>query len=232
MTTRDPNANAAERRALSELLPWYASGKLDAADTARVEAALAVDASLRDELEIVREDQAASLELADRMPAPSPRVLDELMRKVDAEPARLAHVAARARAGFVDWIGEKLAALSPRTLAYAAGAAALVVVVQAGIIGSNLAPEGATFKTASHTSGASSHSDGTFVLVGFAAQATAGEMAELLTQVSATIVDGPRPGGLYRVRIGAAGMPQADIDRVLAALRARSTVVRFVGPSA
>ncbi len=71
MTTRSPNDNA-ERRAVSELLPWYAAGTLDASDTARVEAALAADPTLRDELEIVREDQDASFALAEAAPVPRP----------------------------------------------------------------------------------------------------------------------------------------------------------------
>ncbi len=150
MTTRSPNDNA-ERRSVSELLPWYAAGTLDAADTARVEAALAADPSLRDELEIVREDQDATFALAEAAPRPSPRVLDDLMRRVEAEPAKLSHVAARAKAGFADWLGEKLAMLSPRSLAYAAGAAALALVIQAGVIGSSFIGGPAQYQTASHT---------------------------------------------------------------------------------
>ncbi|QCI66100.1 hypothetical protein [Phreatobacter stygius] len=230
MTTRDP-MNASERRALSELLPWYVSGKLDAADKARVEAALAIDPSLRDELEIVREDQDATLTLIDRMPTPSPRVLDALMKRVEAEPARLAHVTARAKAGFADWFGAKLSQLAPRTLAYAAGAAAIALVVQAGVIGSGFIGGGANFQTASHETAASGQSDGTFVLIGFTAQASAAEMTKLLEQVRGTIVDGPRPGGFYRVRVGARGMPQAQVDQALATLRGRADVVRFAGPS-
>lgn len=231
MTTRDPSVNASERRALSELLPWYVSGKLEAADKARVEAALATDPSLRDELEIVREDQDATLALVDRMPMPSPRVLDALMKRVEAEPAKAAHVAARAKAGLVDWLGAKLALLSPRTLAYAAGAAAIALVVQAGVIGSGLIDGGAIFQTASYSTGAQVRTDGTFVLIGFTAQASAADMTELLEQVRASIVDGPRPGGFYRVRVGARGMPQAEVDQVLSTLKARTNVVRFAGPS-
>ena len=78
MTTRSPIDNA-ERRAVSELLAWYAAGTLSAADTARVEAAMAADETLRDELEIIREDQDATFALAEASPRPSARVLDDLM---------------------------------------------------------------------------------------------------------------------------------------------------------
>jgi anti-sigma factor RsiW len=231
MTTRNPIENASERSAISELLPWYAAGTLSAADKARVDAAIAADPSLADELEIIRDDQHATLQLADSAPVPSARVLDELMRKVDAEPARFAHVAARAKAGFADWLGSKLMAFQPRTLAYAAGAAALALVLQAGVIGSNYVGEGATFRTASHQTDASGQAVGTYVLVGFNNQATTADMTALLQQAQAIIVEGPRQGGVYKVRIGARGMAQADIERVVGQLRAKSDVVRFVGAS-
>jgi hypothetical protein len=231
MTTRNPIENS-ERRAISELLPWYAAGTLSAADTARVEAALAADATLRDELEIVRDDQDASLTLAEASPRPSARVLDALMKRVEAEPAKFAHVAARAKASFADWLGDKLSLLAPRTLAYAAGAAALALVVQAGVIGSAFIGSPPLFQTASHgPSGAGVSSSGTFVLVGFNAEATAGDMTRLLDQVRGTIIDGPRPGGFYRVRVGAPGMSQADLDQVIQTLRGQQGIVRFVGPA-
>ncbi|MGU9982048.1 hypothetical protein ACJ4V0_18605 [Phreatobacter sp. HK31-P] len=230
MTTRSPIDNA-ERRAVSELLPWYAAGTLSAADTARVEAAMAADETLRDELEIVREDQDASFALAEASPRPSARILDDLMKRVEAEPAKFAHVAARARAGFADWFGEKLSMLSPRTLAYAAGAAALALVIQAGVIGSSFISSPPQFQTASHGPGAVARGEGTFLLVGFNAAATAGDMTRLLEQVKGTIVEGPRPGGFYRVRIGGADMSQAEIDRVITTVRGQTGLVRFVGPA-
>lgn len=230
MTTRNP-IEPSERRAVSELLPWYAAGTLPSAEAARVEAALAADPTLRDELEIVREDQDATLALAEASPRPSARVLDALMRKVEAEPAKAAHVVARARASFADWLGEKLAMLSPRTLAYAAGAAALALVVQAGIIGSAFMGSAPEYQTASYRTARGPVSDGTFVLVGFNPEATAGDMARLLDQVGGTIVEGPRPGGFYRVRVGERGMSQAELDRVLSVLRGQSRIIRFAGPA-
>ncbi len=231
MTTHSPIENA-ERRAVSELLPWYAAGTLSAADTARVEAAMAADTTLADELEIIREDQDATFALAEASPRPSARVLDDLMKRVEAEPAKLAHVAARARAGFADWFGEKLSMLAPRTLAYAAGAAALALVIQAGVIGSSFISGPAQFQTASHSPAAgAARGEGTFLLVGFNAAATAGDMTRLLEQVKGTIVEGPRPGGFYRVRIGNADMSQAEIDRVITTVRGQSGLVRFVGPA-
>ena len=56
-------------------------------------------------------------------------------------------------------------------------------------------------------------------------------MTRLLEQVKGTIVEGPRPGGFYRIRIGGAGMSQAEIDRVITTVRGQPGLVRFVGPA-
>lgn len=229
MNTTLPPISPSERRAVSELLPWFVTGKLPAADVARVEAALAVDPTLTEELELVREDQDATLALADRQPMPSARVLDQLLAKVEAEPARLAHVAERARSGFMDWLGEKLQAFSPRALAYATAAGALALVIQAGVIGQSYLGGGATFQTASHTpTGVTAPQAGSFALVGFAPEATAFDIATLLTEINATIVEGPRPGGLYRIRIAPGALAPAELERILMTLRQRTGVVRFV----
>ena len=46
-----------------------------------------------------------------------------------------------------------------------------------------------------------------------------------------TIVDGPKPGGLYVLRLGPKEMPKADRDAVIARLGAQKSLVRFVAPS-
>ncbi len=109
--------------------------------------------------------------------------------------------------------------------------AALALVIQAGVIGSSFMGGPAQYQTASHTTSTAPRGDGTHLLVGFAGTATAADMQRLLEQVKGSIVEGPRPGGFYRVRIGEAGMAQAEIDRIVGELRRQSTLVRFVGPA-
>ena len=43
-----------------------------------------------------------------------------------------------------------------------------------------------------------------------------------------TIVDGPKPGGLFVVRIGSASQTVAERDQRITALRARSDVIDLV----
>lgn len=231
MTTRDTNIEGSARREISDLLPWYAAGTLSSEETVKVEAALALDSSLRDELDLVREDRDMALLLADTAPAPSPKVLGRLMDAIEAEPATVRQTVVAANQGVVDWFATLLAGLRPRTLAYAAAAGALVLVVQAGVIGSSWLSGPATFQTASLPGQQQASDGGTFALIGFQPGATAEAIAETLTSLNAAIVDGPRPGGVYRVRLSGTRLPQEQFERMLRELRQRTTVVRFAGPS-
>jgi hypothetical protein len=162
---------------------------------------------------------------AELLGTPSPAALDRLMARIDAEPARRP---ARTRS-LLD-IGGRLAAwLSPPALGWVAAAPALLVVVQAGVITARLVPSAPTqYGTASAPGAAET---GRFALVGFQPNATAEAIGRLLEANKASIVDGPRPGGLYRVRIGAADMAKADADKAVAALKAQTGTVRLVLPA-
>ena len=81
----DSVASDPKRRELEELLPFYANGRIAAADRKRVEAALASDADLAARLEIIRDDMAETVLLNEHLGAPSPRALDKLMAGIEAE---------------------------------------------------------------------------------------------------------------------------------------------------
>ena len=56
-------------------------------------------------------------------------------------------------------------------------------------------------------------------------------IASVLTQAGAQIVEGPRAGGFYRIRLGGPDLAATEAQRRLDALRQASAVVRFVAPS-
>ncbi len=214
-----------DHKEIEELLPWYAAGTLDADEAQQVAEALAGDPELRRRLALTREEMGEAVLDAELLGTPSPGTLDKLMARIEAEPARRP----RRAAGLLD-IGGRLAAwLSPPALGWAAAAAALLVVAQAGFITARfVAPEPAQYGTASAPEATAA---GHFALVGFQPGATAEAIGRVLETAKASIVDGPRPGGLYRVRIGAAGMAKADADKIIAALKAQTGTVRLVLPA-
>ncbi len=193
--TQSPDEN---RHELEDLLPWHAAGTLDRREAEKVEAALAGDPELARRYALVREELAADVHLNETAGAPSPRALDRLLERIDAEPVRrpLFDLDLGARlAGF-------LASLTPRTLAFAASAAALVLFVQFAALGGLVfAPKAGApiYRTASANT--PSPAQGAFVLVRFAPSASAADATAFLEKHGATIVDGPTAGGLYRVRV-------------------------------
>jgi anti-sigma factor RsiW len=109
---------APERQEIEELLPWHAAGTLSRRDAQRVEEALARDPELARRYALVREELGETISLNETLGAPSARALENLFAKIDAEPARQPTTSLNLGGR----IGEFLAGLSPRTLAWSATA--------------------------------------------------------------------------------------------------------------
>src|ERR1043165_6825240 len=140
---------AAEREEIEALLPWHAAGTLSRREADMVEQALAADADLAAQYVTVREDLAETIVANETLGAPSARAMQKLMADIEAD----ASSARRARASFNlgAWLSETLSSFSPRTLAWSATAAALAVVLQAGLLAGMFVSErqGTRFQTAS-----------------------------------------------------------------------------------
>ena len=191
-----------DRDEIEALLPWHATGTLTRAEAAKVEAALKADPELARRFAAVCEEMGDVVEVNESLGVPSARAMDALFAKIDAEPARrpplLSGLGAR--------IGAFFASLTPRTLAWSAAALALVIAAQAAVIGSGMLNgqsggkpgfQIATGPTAPATPGA-------YVLVRFSASASSADVTQFLTAHRAQIVEGPKPGDLYRVRVAGA----------------------------
>jgi hypothetical protein len=209
--------NAADKNEAGEielLLPWHAAGSLSPRDAQRVEAALADDPELARRYELVREELGQTIELNESLGAPSARVMADLFAKIDAEPARRpalsVTLAARVR--------EFFASRSPRTLAWSASAAALAIVLQAGVIAGVLLKERGgsrteTFETASALMTAPGN--GSYAMIRFQPQANIGDITQFLEANKLNIVGGPAAGGLYRVMVATTKLQRdALVDRI------------------
>jgi hypothetical protein len=206
--------NAQEREDIETLLPWHAVGTLSRRDAQRVEQALANDSELAQRFALVREEMVETIHVNETLGAPSARAMEKLLTAIDAEGAS----ASQTRAGFNlgAWLTEFVAGFSPRTLAYAGTAAAVAIVLQAAVITGVLTSQygGATFQTASHGP-ATPVAQGSFAIVRFAPQASAADITRFLEANKATIVDGPKADGLFRVRVGAAALPKDEVSRIV-----------------
>jgi hypothetical protein len=224
----DTIASDPQRSAIEELLPFYVNGRISAADKARVEKALANDSELAMRLEIIREDMAETALLNESLGAPSPRVLDRLMAGIEAEP-RQAPLLMRARGGFLTWLGQLLAAQPPRRLAYASAAALALIAIQgAALTGFALRSGGGGFQTASAPGTQASER---YVLLSFKPEAKAGDIAAFFKRYDASVVDGPRANGAFKVRVGDASLTPAQVDAIAARMKAEGEIVGFVAPA-
>src|SRR5580704_5125348 len=122
---------------LEDLLPWHAAGTLDANEAAEVERALAADPELARRFALVREELTETILLNESLGAPSARAMETLFRAIDQDRKVVRRVAAPS-------VGARVAQFfSPRMLAWSASAAAVIVLLQAGVITRLVMEEGA-----------------------------------------------------------------------------------------
>src|SRR6185369_6205374 len=214
MTTNNKNSD------IEELLPWHADGTLSRRDAQRVEDALAKDPELARRFSLVREELGETIHLNESLGAPSSRVLEQLYAKIEAEPARKPAVSFN----FATRVGEFFASFTPRTLAYASGAAMLAIVLQAGIIAGVMMKEtGGGYETASAPINPPA-GEAAFTIIRFAPQATQDDVTKFLDANKFSIAAGPMAGGLYKVRVGMIGIPKAELGALVKKLQTDKTV--------
>jgi anti-sigma factor RsiW len=213
-TTKEPSE-------IELLLPWYAAGTLDAHEAQQVEAALKSDPELAQRYEWARAEFAQETAIGEATDAPATFNAKSVFAKIDALPVR------RPAPSFnlAERLAEFLAALSPRTLAWSATAAALVIALQAGLLAGYVVKERNGYDTASTQTNVST--DGSFALIRFQPQATAGDIAAFLEANKLSIVGGPSGGQLYRVRVAPAKLAKDDLTRLLTTLQS-DKVVGFI----
>jgi hypothetical protein len=205
----------------ARLLPWFVTGRLTPEETARVEAHLVACAACRAEVDGQRELHRWLREEPDDAglgPASFRKLADRIEETQRAMPAAR-DVSARPD-------GTARSRLPPWLVA--------VVVVQAA----GLATLGATlwqqanarlepgFQTLSTVTGVTGVRTSPELRVVFAPDATARDLARLLAEIDASIVDGPSSAGAYALAIRSTrAAPEGRVAAALAQLRADARVV-------
>lgn len=220
MTATSKQIPESEPEELEALLPWHATGTLNARDARRVDEALARDPALARQYAVIQDEYAATIHLNESLGAPSARAMQKLFAAIDAEPARKPSMAQ----SLSTRISAFFAGLTPRTLAYSASAAALLVLLQAGVLSSVLLQDrpGGAFVTASDQ-GSTRSIGGVTALVRFAPDAKMSDINSFLGAYRASIVDGPK-AGTFRVRIGDKILSKDDVARLMAQIQSEKIV--------
>jgi anti-sigma factor RsiW len=213
---------------IEALLPWHAAGTLSARDTRRVEGALARDPSLARQYAVIREEYAETIALNESLGAPSARTMQKLFAAIDAEPARKPS----GSLNLSGRIGEFFAGLSPRTLAISAAFGAVLLLVQAGVIGAILAKQQAgSFQTASLSGPKASpgQESAPRAFVRFAPDARVSDITAFLEANQATIIDSTA-GGMFRLRFGDQPMSKPEIAGLMARLQ-NEKIINLAAPA-
>jgi len=215
------NQEAPERQEIEALLPWHAAGTLSRADAERVERALSSDRELAHRFDLVREELQETVHLNELLGHPSARAADKLFAAIESEGAR---APARRSFDLAGRVSAFIASFSPRTLAYAAGAAALVLLVQSAVVTSILLKDqgGGDFGLASYQSGEAPR-----IVVRFSPQATSNDITKFLNAHKAEMVAGPKDGS-YTLRLSMTGIPKAEVLSIVRQMQNESKIVDFV----
>ncbi len=220
---------AHEREEIEALLPWHAAGTLNRRDAQRVEQALAQDAGLAQQYESVREELVETIRFNESLGAPSARAMQKLMAAIEADTSTRK---SRVTFNLGAWIADKVSQLSPRTLAWSASAAALVLMLQAGILAGVYMKDGSgknDFNLASYEdTSTGAKGEGSRALISFQPQASVEDVRKFLEANKLTVVDGPH-NGMYKITM--TGVPKADLAKTLQRLQSESSVIRAAFPT-
>ncbi|MEO6783602.1 MAG: hypothetical protein ABI407_19055 [Bradyrhizobium sp.] len=206
------------------LLPWHAAGTLNARDARRVEEALVRDPELSRQYTAIREEYAETIDLNESLGAPSARAMQTLFAAIDAEPERKPTASRRISRGIAGFF----AALTPRTLAWSASLGAVVLLLQAGIIGAMLMQnQPASFQTASLSTNEPitrtlSSEAPPRALVRFAPDARVADIIALLDTYRAAIID--TRGGMFRLQFGNRAMSKDEAAGLMRKLQGEKIV--------
>jgi hypothetical protein len=215
----------AEREEIEMLLPWYVTGKLDPGDLAKVETYLAAHPEFARQLDLVRAERDGSVLANEAQSVPSAGATARLMAALPS--AWQAGAAWRTLQRSLQQVGELFVAPTANAVRWAAVAVALVVAVEAGVIATLIGGRSDTYQTASGPQAG----NGIALLIAFADEARAPAISQLLADFDASIVDGPKAGGLYKVLLRTEDKSQAAREALMRRLAERRDVVRAVLPS-
>ncbi len=211
-----------EREEIELLLPWYVTGKLDTDDHRRVEAYLVEHRDLDDQLALVREDQEAVIALNEQVPTPSGANFDRLLTQIDIEePTNEPQ-----RVSFLEGLKSLFGAYGSPGLKLAAASLVVLLVAQSLAITSMLsgnAPE-TTYQTASGPQAASKPD----LLIGFAPEATALQIQNVLEEIDGEIIGGPMPGGMFEVRLSQEKKTDGQLEQIQSQLRLKTGIIRQI----
>lgn len=218
MTARKDDNRPLSLEDAQELLPWYLTGKLSRADSDAIDDMLKGSADLRDQLQTARSQRAAIAESNDNAGAPSAANLTKLLQQIETTKQRR-YVVANEPGFFERLLGSWA---SPRpALQFALVAACALIIAQGAFLYQlgAFSPKGESYATASD--GVPATAPAASVIVSFRPDVTAQQLSQMLGEIGATVIDGPKPGQSFVLGLA----NEAAADAAIAKLQSRPDLV-------
>jgi anti-sigma factor RsiW len=213
-----------EREEIEKLLPWYVTGRLERTDVGRIEDYLRRHPDMMPQLDQIRAERRETVRANEAIGVPRAGMDEDVLASLPLVRPRRAQSRRRPSVGrFLD----RLPGMPTAGRLQWAALVALILTQSAVITGLLVFGGGATYRVAAGPSAG----DHLSALVAFADEAKAAAMARLLTEFDATIVDGPKPGGVYKIMMRSRDNSRAAQQELLDRLAARRDVIRIVLPS-
>jgi hypothetical protein len=204
---------------IQELLPWYASGKTTAAETAAIEKKLQGNPRLQAELNLVRQEKQVSVESVKALGEPDPALLNKMLGQLDnvRQLPPIVRDGAEARPGFF----ARLFGFTPTpALRFAMVAACLLIVAESAALLKLSGGEEQSYQTASAPEAVT----GPELIVHFQPDAKMSAITMLLSDLDATVVKGPMPDGAFVIAL----QKDADVSGAMTVLRGHADLVAGV----
>lgn len=215
----NPITSRSNDEEIEMLLPFYVTGRLNRSERGLIADHVGERPDLVRQLALIQDERVGAI-AANKAIATSPRL--DFRRVTAAIAARPSSLRPRPWDRIKRWF--EMPVSQSRGWAVAA---TLLILLQVAAIASLVATrQSHDFFAASGTKQVAGPS--TTVLVRFAEGTTTSAIAGMLAGLGMTIVDGPKGGGVFTVRLGPGDMKEAERDRAIAELNARSDAVTFV----
>jgi hypothetical protein len=203
-----------------ELLPWYLTGKLSRAESDAIDGMLKGSADLRDQLQTARSQQRAVAESNDNVGAPSAANLTKLLQQIETTKQRRYTVANEP--GFFERLLGSWAAPRP-ALQFAFVAACALIIAQGAFLYQlgAFSPKDGSEGYGTASGGAQAPAAAASLIVSFRPDVTTAQFTQMLGEIDAKVIDGPKPGQTFVLGLA----DDAAAEAAIAKLQSRPDLV-------
>lgn len=231
-------ANISQKEEIEMLLPLYVNGTLSQDEHVKVETYLKDHPDMAFQLELIEQERVANITSNEQLGTVSPQALGKLHEKLDAFEELHTRQKASVFQNITDFI-KNLTDFEHAIGKLALGAAVILILIQASIIGSFVLneadPKGQQIATKPHKYQVANDSEGipqtkgVSLIINFHETATIKDIISLISKFRATIISGPTEDGYFTVKISDKKLSEDQIDDIISKLQSQEKLVNFVG---